>query len=252
MLVSTISGALPETWREFCVFTWTTQFVVDRVPCFQSSVNRFPPRKWQVGQGMFCGSKYAQNKDNKDIMITHTEFAVTITKVSNSPARKKMRDDLADKAEIHAFRGGSGSISWLAGQTRPDGSSQVSQLQQTLPLPTVAQVCGSSMVVRRVHQHAVLGLKIRRIPVQNMMLLVGCSCFVEHWRSGWLTGWLYLWCYRQVIAGRMRVVSNGLEIVQNDSDSTQLLGRRSTSHVCSFGLCRVGNSFSARVDPGTN
>ena len=83
-----------------------------------------------------------------------------------------MRDDLADKAEIHTFRGVSGSISWLAGQTRPDVSCQVSQVQQTLPQPTVARVCGSNMVVRRVHQHADLGLKIRQIPVQNMMLLL--------------------------------------------------------------------------------
>ena len=51
-----------------------------------------------------------------------------------------MRDDLADKAELHAFRGVSGSMSWLAGQTRPDVSYQMSQLQQTLPQPTVAQV----------------------------------------------------------------------------------------------------------------
>ena len=125
--------------------------------------HRFPFRKWQVGEGMFCGSKYVQNNDNKEIMITQTEFAVKITKVPISLARKKIRDDLADKAEIHAFRGVSGSISWLAGQTLPDVSCQVSQLQQTLPQPTVAQVCGSSMVVRRVHQHADLGLKIRRI-----------------------------------------------------------------------------------------
>ena len=69
---------------------------------------------------MFCGSKHVQNKDSKDVMITQTEFAVKITKVPMSPARKKMRDDLADKAEIHALRGVSGSISWLAGQTRPD------------------------------------------------------------------------------------------------------------------------------------
>ena len=48
-----------------------------------------------------------------------------------------MRDDPADEAEIHAFRGASGSISWLGGQTRPDVSCQVSQLQQTLPQPTV-------------------------------------------------------------------------------------------------------------------
>ena len=39
-----------------------------------------------------------------------------------------MREDLADKAEIHTCRGVSGSISWLAGQTRLDVSCQVSQL----------------------------------------------------------------------------------------------------------------------------
>ena len=82
-----------------------------------------------------------------------------------------MREDLADKGEIHPFRGVSGSVSWLAGQTRLDVSCQVSQLQQTLPQPKVAQVCASSVVVRRVHQHLDLGLKIRRVPVQNMILL---------------------------------------------------------------------------------
>ena len=80
--------------------------------------------------------------------------------------------DLAGKAEIHACRGVSGNISWLAGQARPDVSCQVSQLQQTLPQPTVAQVCASSMVVRRVHQHSDLGLKIGRVSLQNMMLLL--------------------------------------------------------------------------------
>ena len=106
-----------------------------------------------------------------------------------------MRDDLADKAEIHAFRGVSGSISWLAGQTRPDVSSQVSQLQQTLPQPTVAQVCGSNLVVRRVHQHVDLGLKIRRIPVQNMMLLLAAISVVRQtshcWKDAMLRGLLW-------------------------------------------------------------
>ena len=45
---------------------------------------------------MYCGSTYVQNNDNKDVMITQTEFAVKITKVPMSPARKKIRDDLAD------------------------------------------------------------------------------------------------------------------------------------------------------------
>ena len=28
--------------------------------------HRFPFRKWQVGEGMFCGSKYVQNKATKE------------------------------------------------------------------------------------------------------------------------------------------------------------------------------------------
>ena len=70
-----------------------------------------------------------------------------------------MRDDLADVAEIHAFLGVSGCVGWLADETRPDVSCQVLQSPQTLPRSTVAQVCHSSMVVRRVHQHADVGLK---------------------------------------------------------------------------------------------
>ena len=103
--------------------------------------HRFPFRKWQVGEGMFCGSKYVQNKATKEIMITQTEFAAKIVKNPMSAWRKKMREDLADKAEIHASCGQSGSVSWLAGQTRPDVFRQVSQLQHTLLQPTVAQVC---------------------------------------------------------------------------------------------------------------
>ena len=64
------------------MFTWTTQSVVDRVPCFSKALlnlrHRFPFRKWQVGEGMFCGSKHVQNKATKDIMITQTEFAAKI------------------------------------------------------------------------------------------------------------------------------------------------------------------------------
>ena len=113
-------------------------------PLFSKAVklrHRFAFRKWQVGEVMFGRSKYVQNTDNKEIMITQTEFAVKC-------------ETILLKAEIHAFLGVSGSISWLAGQTRPDVSCQASQLQQTLPQPTVTQVCCSNVVVRRVHQHA--------------------------------------------------------------------------------------------------
>ena len=135
-----------------------------------------------------------------------------------------MRNDPADKSEIHALRGVSGSISWLAGQTRPDVSCQVSQLQQTLPQPTVAQVCASSMVVRRVHQHADLGLKIRRMAVQNMMLLLHVDALLH---TGGLVGsqggYICGVTDKSFIAGRKgcSMVSKSLAIVQDEPDSAE-------------------------------
>ena len=125
--------------------------------------HRFPFRKWQFWEGTFCGSKYVQNKDTKEIMISQTEFAVKVTKVPMSPARKKTREDLADKADIHTFRG-----EWkhqLVGWSNASRCVLVKCLNccRLLPQP-------SSVVVRRVHQHADLGLKIRGMPVQQMML----------------------------------------------------------------------------------
>ena len=97
--------------REFCVFTWTTS---------------------------------AEQSDKRDHDHTHTEFAAKIVKIPMSAARKKMRENLADKAEIHAFRGVSGSVSWLAGQTRPDVSSSV-------PIATNSSTANSCTSLRIKH-----------------------------------------------------------------------------------------------------
>ena len=106
--VSALRGTVGNLEGILCVFTWTTQSVVVLGSMFSKALaalrHRFPLRKWQVREGMFCGSKYVQNKDTKEIMISQTEFAVKITEVPMSPARKKMREDPADKAENIAFR----------------------------------------------------------------------------------------------------------------------------------------------------
>ena len=52
--------------------------------------HRFPFRKWQ-------------DKNTKEIMISQSEFAVKITKVPKSPARRKMREDPADKPRFMRF-----------------------------------------------------------------------------------------------------------------------------------------------------
>ena len=174
--VYAVRGTVGNLEGILCVFTWTTQFVVVLVPCF--------PKLWQscdivflFGSGKlekacFVVPSTSRTKIPKRSWSPRQSLQWKPTKVPMSPARKKMREDPADKAQIHASRGVSGSISSLAGQTRPDVSCPVFQLQQTLPQPTVAQLCASSMVVRRAQQHADLGLKIRRMPVPSMMLLL--------------------------------------------------------------------------------
>ena len=51
--------------------------------------HRFPFRKWQVGEGMFCGSKYVQNKDNKEITITQTEVCSENHESSNVSCKEE-------------------------------------------------------------------------------------------------------------------------------------------------------------------
>ena len=83
------------------MFTWTTQFVVDRFFVFQSSVCVivFHFVSGKLEKECSAAPMCAEQSNKRD-----HEFAAKIVKILMSVARKKMREDLADKAEIHAFR----------------------------------------------------------------------------------------------------------------------------------------------------
>ena len=140
-----------------------------------------------------------------------------------------MREDPAD-------RGVSGKYH-LVGWSNTSGCVSIAADSQ----PTVAQVCTSACR---------LGSQDQANACTQHDVAVACRCVVEHWGSCWLAGWLHLWCYRQVIAGRKgcSMVSIGLAIIQDEPDSAELFGCGSTSHVCGFGLCRVGNAVFAGID----
>ena len=65
--------------------------------------HRLPFRKWQVGEGMLCGSKYVQDRVNKEIMTTQTVLTVETTKVPMSPARRKYETILLTKLKSLRF-----------------------------------------------------------------------------------------------------------------------------------------------------
>ena len=229
---------------------------MDPVLCFlkhrQPCGTIFRSESGKSGKACFV-SKYVQNIDTNEIMISQTEFAVKITKVLMSPARKKMRDDPVDKAEIHAFRGFSGSISLSAGQTRPDCVlSSVS-----IATDSATANCGTGLCVEHGGSQSTPACRPSSQYQMNACtkhdVAVACGRVVEQWWCCWLTGWVHLWCHRSVIVGRKKcsVVFTGMAIFQEESDSAELVGCRSPSHVRGFGIRRVGNVVSAGTDSCT-
>ena len=174
-------------------------------------------------------------------MISQTEFAVKITKVPMSPARKKKKKDPVDEAEIHAFRGVSGSICWI-------------HVRMCLvKCLNCNRLCHNQLWRRSVRQ-AWWFAEYTRMPTcvsrsDECQYKTRCCCCVSTHRwtlvAYWLARWIHLWRYRSVTAGRKEcnVVSSGLAIIQHESDSAELVGYRSTSHVSVLGFVEWATLF---------
>ena len=138
-----------------------------------------------------------------------------------------MREDTADKAEVHAFRGVMGSISWLAGQTRPD-----------VPLASVSTAtdsattdCGAGLCVKHGGTPSTpafrLGSQDQTNAIQNMMLLLHLDASLN--TGGFVGsqgGYICGDTDQPLLEGRKEcsVVSSGLAIIQDehwDSSSGQ-------------------------------
>ena len=103
--------------------------------------DRFPFRKWISGSGEFTGSWLEQQKDFSIVQSQKT-YA---TEVKPAKARRNAKpDDCATPFEIHNHLSTTQQSKWLAGQTRPDLSCQISLAQQCLPSPTVAHIRGAN------------------------------------------------------------------------------------------------------------
>ena len=126
-------------------------------------------------------------------------------------------------------------------------------LQQTLPQPTVAQVCRSNLVVRRVHQHADLGLKIRRIPVRNMMLLLHVDASLNTGglvgsQDGYICGVSDKSLLEGCVPPWSPMAWRSFKMSRTVPSS---LGAEAQAMLVALGFGRVGNSFSASVDSWT-
>ena len=85
----------------------------------------FPFRKWQEGQGTFCGSFLQQNPETGGISVSQRDFIDKMQKPklrTKDPASMEVNDE-----EVTSLKSCLGAALWLARETRPDLSVQVSQ-----------------------------------------------------------------------------------------------------------------------------
>ncbi|CAK0792131.1 unnamed protein product, partial [Prorocentrum cordatum] len=126
---------------------------------------RFPFRKWVTGSGEFTGSVLTQRADYS-IVQSQSEYTKGITPAKT---RKSARpDDVALPSEVHNHISTTQQGNWLAGQTRPDLSCQISFSQQIMPHPTVGQIRRSNAWVRRAKQFHEISVTFQSIVPERL------------------------------------------------------------------------------------
>ncbi|CAK0862474.1 unnamed protein product [Prorocentrum cordatum] len=126
---------------------------------------RFPFRKWVTGSGEFTGSVLTQRADYS-IAQSQSEYTKGITPAKT---RKSARpDDVALPSEVHNHISTTQQGNWLAGQTRPDLSCQISFSQQIMPHPTVGQIRRSNAWVRRAKQFHEISVTFQSIVPERL------------------------------------------------------------------------------------
>ena len=128
----------------------------------------FPFRKWQEGQGTFCGSDLKQDPNTGGISVHQRPFIDKMQKPklrSKDPSTMEVNDE-----EVTSLKSCLGAALWLARETRPDLAVQVSQGQQLMPRPTLGEAKTVANVVRRAKQYQELEWRILPIPVKRLRL----------------------------------------------------------------------------------
>jgi len=128
----------------------------------------FPFRKWQKGQGSFCGAQLQQCPDTFEIKVSQEEFVDKLQK-----PKLRMKEDAnfeVNEQEVSSLRSCLGGALWLEKETRPDLAVQVSQGQQIMPRPSLGQARGVANIVRRAKQYRDMSWKILPIPLNRVRL----------------------------------------------------------------------------------
>eukprot|EP00435_Cladocopium_sp_Y103_P015753 s1700_g3.t2 len=128
----------------------------------------FPFRKWKRHEGQFCGSYLKQDQETYAIEVSQVEF---VDKLPKPKLRVKVDPTTqTTEEEVSSLRSCLGGALWLAKETRPDLSVQVSQGQQLMPNPTIGEARAIANIVRRARQYKELTWTILPIAPENLRL----------------------------------------------------------------------------------
>ena len=154
--------------------------------------DRFPYRKWRTQSGEFCGAWYTQSED-MSIEMSMESFANNIRPV-NVP-KGVDSDSPLNPSQIKVLRAVNGSMNWLASQSRPDLSVQVSLSQQSFPQPTIQDFRRINHAVRHAKQESKLSIKFKSIDPQNLTLVCHSDSawanLGTHTQAGYIVGFTH-------------------------------------------------------------
>ena len=133
--------------------------------------SKFEFRKWRTGDGDFCGSRYTQDEQSKEITMNQTAFLDKLKPLHFNRTRLKEKDSPLTDKEISCLRAINGSLNWLSTQTRPDLATQVSFSQQSFPTPTVSDAVSANNAIRRARQHSDMSIVFRKIEISSLAVV---------------------------------------------------------------------------------
>ena len=145
---------------------------------------RFEFRKWRVRDGDFCGARYTQDEATGEITMSQQSFVSKVRHLHLSRARARDKSAELTPKEVRCLRAINGSLNWLATQSRPDLSTQVSFSQQSFPSPKVSDALAANLAVRRARQHASLSIVYRSIPIDRLTIMTHSDAAYANGREG--------------------------------------------------------------------
>ena len=144
----------------------------------------FEFRKWRIGDGDFCGARYTQDPTTFAISMSQEKFCDKLHPLRMSRARQAQKSSILTPDEIKCFRAINGSLNWLATQSRPDLSTQVSFSQQSFPDPTVLDALAANNAIRRARQHASMAVVFQPIKPADLAIMCHTDAAYANGKEG--------------------------------------------------------------------